>query len=232
MRDEFGFDLLAHVRASFVNHLQIIREAHDAASEVLNRLPEPYTKVSRAGSAPLSQDDLEVEFHLEEMERLRAEDQRRAFGHAWLMYLVSIIEMELKAVKALFDDTAPFSKGRRNTGKRGRRTTRGQGMEKWSDKYLERFGIDLTAYAGYKFLDELLIARNCAVHEGGMASGLEQHYPDSAYIEYVGSGMREVPRLTFTDADFGKALKELHGFDRWLVARLREYERSQQSATR
>jgi len=64
-----------------------------------------------------------------------------------------------------------------------------------------------------------------------MAWGLEQSYPDSAYIEYGAGGMGGGPRLTFTDADFGRALEKLDAFDKWLVARLREYEQSQQSAT-
>jgi len=224
MRDELGFDLLAHVRASFVNRLQTIREAHDAASEVLNRQPGANTRRSRAGAARLSQEE---EFHLEEMERLRAEDQRRAFGHAWLMYLVSILEVELKALKALFGDTAPFSKGRRRARSGGRKPF----MEEWLDKYLEWFGINFKDCARYQFLDELVTARNCAVHEGGMAWGLERRCRHSAYIEYDASKARETPRLMFTDADFDKALGELDAFDKWLIARLREYEQSQQSAT-
>jgi len=130
MRDEFGFDLLALARASFVNHLQIIREAHDAALEALNRQPKAYTRASPPGSAPLSEEE---ESHLKEIERRRAEDQRRAFGQAWLMYLASILEAELNAVNKLFDQAAPSCGGR---GKAGRRTKRGQGMQKWSDNIL------------------------------------------------------------------------------------------------
>ena len=153
------FDWLKYEAEQFqgsLNHR--IREAHRAAYAVLRKAHEEATEELQAELNSATDDESrELTSQVIDYEELRWIWQTEALAAMALTLLASRTESFLNEHWHRFDKTHPPD---------SERSKRGSKLLKMVRKYRTRFNVDLETICGFETVREVVLARNCCVHNG------------------------------------------------------------------
>jgi len=204
------FDFLAYEASEFNSELDdVTAQIHEAATirlqETYHELLSAADKCVREAEALDDHAEWDVARQLRQLEERRAIERERVVGWLALIFIVILLDLKLKKLKARLDMTHP-----------ARGPYRGKGwLDKLTDEYRERFGIDLRSNGtAFSFIEELVLARNSVVHNGGK--------PSKEYLrEFTKPRLvDEQGAILFSNKHFKEAVQVLKDYVDWLVREL------------
>jgi hypothetical protein len=148
------------------------------------------------------------------LEKTRAGERERLTGWLALGYLVSLLHFTLNRLKSALDSVYP---------PRGKYKGKSW-LERLTNEYQGRFGIDLTSHHDFLYVRELVLARNAVEHNGGQ--------PTEDYLEVCRPRFLrklekvEFFRLTeervivFSNRDFKESVQLVDKYMDWVVREL------------
>ena len=148
------------------------------------------------------------------LEKTRAEERERLTGWLALGYLVSLLHFMLIRLKSTLDSAYPPEA-----------TYKGNSwLERLTNEYQARFGIDLKSHHDFPSVRELVLARNAVEHNGGK--------PTDDFLEICGPRflqklekveffrLKEEQVIVFSNRDFKESVQLINKYVDWVVREL------------
>jgi hypothetical protein len=148
------------------------------------------------------------------VEKARAGERERLTGWLALVYLVSLLHFTLNRLKSVVDSVYP---------PRGKYKGKSW-LERLTNEYQGRFGIDLKSHHDFPFIRELVLARNAVEHNGGK--------PTEDYLEICRPRflqrlekveffrLKEEQVIVFSNRDFKESVQLTDKYVDWVVREL------------